>query len=95
MLRYLVMGSDGGRIRDEESARTVHCLKERDDERKPWLFGRQRTSVDNLVFFHTFASGRSLLLIDPVRLVPVVVRNKAELDRCVRELSNRAESAMS
>ena len=43
------------------------------------------TSINDLVPHHLISGGTSLLFIDPIRLIPVVVRNQTKVNGCIRQ----------
>lgn len=51
--------------------------------RHNWLV---RTTVDHVILGHLSPGCRSLFLVNPIRLEPVVVRDETKLDLGVREL---------
>lgn len=46
------------------------------------------TSINDLVFDHLFASSGGLLLVYPIRLVPVFFGDQTKLHRCICECSD-------
>jgi hypothetical protein len=47
-----------------------------------------RTPIDHIILRHLFSCSGRLLLIYPLGLIPMVVRNDSKLDGCVRQFSH-------
>lgn len=77
------------RIREAKTSeikRTVRYLRMNKPERDHLLRGnKQHTSIYDLVLYHIIASFRSFLLINPVGLIPVVVRYQTILCLGIRQ----------
>lgn len=44
-----------------------------------------RTSINDLILHHLIPSIGRLLLVNPIRLIPVVVRNQTKMNRSIRQ----------
>jgi hypothetical protein len=71
---------------------TEHCLEENESGlRELKALNSTLTAINDIVLHHLLTSGSGFRFVDPVRLIPVVMGNQAELDLSIGKPSHTSE----